>query len=406
MFFRKRKKQPAVQAPTGVIDIDFFGIYIHWPYCAKICPYCDFNVYAAKDRDNAPLVEAVLTELEALRNITGRRRVTSIYFGGGTPSLMRPEDIYAILGKIAGLWSVHASVEITVEANPEDVFPGALSIWRDIGVNRVSLGVQSLNADALKFLGRAHTPDQAMGAIKETLGYFPNTSVDLIYARPGQSEADWLQELTALVETGIPHLSLYELTIKEKTAFAKQVERAQFVPMDDEAQADIYLSTLKTTSELGLPAYEVSNHAKDEAHWSRHNLTYWLGGDWIGVGPGAEGRFYAQDSDERIMTKSLRQPDQYIAETQSTGFGWDEESGPLTPRQDADERLIMGLRSKLGVSRSRLETLYGGAIRQERLDELTASGHLTEESGRICLTKDGWLLADYIARELSTSVEV
>lgn len=401
MFFRKRKQDKTPIKAPSVLDVDFFGIYVHWPYCAKICPYCDFNVYAAKDRDPQPLLNAILTELDALRSITGRRTVTSIYFGGGTPSLLRPEDLYAILGKITELWNVHAAVEITLEANPEDVWDGALSIWKSIGINRLSLGVQSLNDDALKFLGRAHSGSQAMTAIEQALGAFPNTSVDLIYARPGQSEEDWLSELKSLVQTGIPHVSLYELTIKEKTAFAKQVERAVFTPMDDDAQADLFLRTHETMEAAGLPGYEVSNYARDENFWSRHNLTYWLNKDWIGVGPGAEGRFYGMDSEERIMTRNVRKPADYIASTERIGFGWEEESGPLTAEQIADEQLIMGLRSKLGVPRSALEELYGQTLNGDRIKSFAESGHLIERDGRIALTKEGWLLADYIARELS-----
>lgn len=401
MFFRKKKQDKTPKTAVNVLDVDFFGIYIHWPYCAKICPYCDFNVYAAKDRDPQPLLDAIFRDLEAHSDLTGRRMVTSIYFGGGTPSLLRPEDLHAILGKITELWSVHAAVEITLEANPEDVWDGALSIWQSIGINRLSLGVQSLNDDALKFLGRAHSGSQAMTAIEQALAAFPNTSVDLIYARPGQSEDDWLSELTTLVQTGIPHVSLYELTIKEKTAFAKQVERAVFTPMDDDAQADLFLRTHETMEAAGLPGYEVSNYARDESFWSRHNLTYWLNKDWIGVGPGAEGRFYPNHNVKRVMMRNLRKPADYIASIERTGFGWFDDSGLLTPQQVADEQLIMGLRSKLGVSRSALEELYGQRINDERIASFAESGHLIERDGRIALTKEGWLLADYIARELS-----
>ncbi|MAP95098.1 MAG: coproporphyrinogen III oxidase [Ponticaulis sp.] len=401
MFFKKRKSKETNQAAARPEDIDFFGIYVHWPYCAKICPYCDFNVYAAKQRDNTALVDAIIRDLEAHRAVIGRRVVTSVYFGGGTPSLAKPEELYAILGKITELWTVHSAVEITVETNPEDVFPGKLSIWRDIGINRLSLGVQSLNNNALSFLGRQHTRDDALTAISQSLEYFPNTSADLIYARPGQSEDGWLSELNELLSTGIPHLSLYELTIKEKTAFEKQVERGGFIPLDDDAQADLYLATLKATGAAGLPAYEVSNHAKNESYWSRHNLTYWLGGDWIGVGPGAEGRFFGNDSDERIMTRAIRRPAEYIAATGDVGFGWDTETGPLTPVQDADERLIMGLRSVRGVSRTTLENLYGKQFDPAQIDGFVSSGHLEIESDRLKLTHDGWLLADFIASKLS-----
>ena len=381
-------------------QVEFFGIYVHWPYCTRICPYCDFNVYAAKDRDPQPLLQAIFRDLEAHRTLTGRKQVTSIYFGGGTPSLLRPEDLYAILGKITELWSVHSAVEVTLEANPEDVFDGALSIWQSIGINRMSLGVQSLNDDALKFLGRAHSRDQALTAIDQSLSRFGNTSVDLIYARPGQSEAEWASELAELLATGIPHLSLYELTIKEKTAFAKQVEREVFTPLDEDAQADLYQRTLDQTASAGLPAYEVSNHGRDESVWSRHNLTYWLGGDWIGIGPGAEGRFTTDETGERVATRAERKPADYISKTEEIGMGWCE-GAPLPPQEDADERLIMGLRSIVGVSRPQLEALYGQPIDQGKIDRFAESGHLREMNGRLTLTEAGWLLADYISAELS-----
>lgn len=401
MFFRKRKQKEPARKALSVTEVDFFGIYIHWPYCAKICPYCDFNVYAAKDRDPQPLLDAIFRDLEAHRGLTGRRMVTSIYFGGGTPSLLRPEDLHAILGKISELWSVHANVEITLEANPEDVWDGTVFIWNSIGINRLSLGVQSLNDDALKFLGRAHTSAEALTAIEKALGTFPNTSVDLIYARPGQSEADWLAELKTLVETGAPHVSLYELTIKEKTAFEKQVERMVFTPMDDDAQADLFLKTHEVMEAADLPGYEVSNYARNESFWSRHNLTYWLNKDWIGIGPGAEGRFYAEGTEDRIMTRNLRKPADYIASTERIGFGWEDDCGPLAREDAANEMLIMGLRSQLGVAREPLERLYGQSLDQAQIDEFAGSGHLIQEAGRIRLTKEGWLLADFIAARLS-----
>ena len=232
---------------------------------------------------------------------------------------------------------------------------------------------------------------------------FPNTSVDLIYARPGQAEADWLTELGELISTGIPHLSLYELTIKEKTAFAKQVERQEFTPMADDAQADLYERTLEVTAGAGLPAYEVSNHARSEDYWSRHNLTYWLGGDWIGIGPGAEGRFIADHTEDRVMSRARRKPADYVKQTEDTGMGWDE-SRPLTPVEDANERLIMGLRSKLGVSRRELEARYRQPIPEEKIDRFMHTGHLKLRKGRLILTEAGWLLADHITAELSPDV--
>jgi putative oxygen-independent coproporphyrinogen III oxidase len=296
---------------------DLFGIYLHWPYCRKICPYCDFNVYAAKARDPEPLINAMQADLEAQARQTEDKKVTSVYFGGGSPSLLSPNAISGLRERIETLWATDSAAEITLEVNPEDVDPDALMAWQDAGVTRISLGVQALDDEALQFLGRAHTSKDAVIAIKQALGVFDNVSVDMIYARPGQSIEDWLDELSAALSLGAPHLSLYELTIKEKTAFQKQVERAQFTPLDEDAQADLYLETLRLTSEHGLPAYEVSNHAKDKTYWSRHNLTYWLGGDWLGVGPGAEGRFSTPEG--RHATRGEDRPADYIRNLSEKG---------------------------------------------------------------------------------------
>ena len=376
-----------------------FGLYFHWPFCTKICPYCDFNVYAAKARDNRPLISAMKADLTAHRKLTGDRKVTSIYFGGGTPSLVTPADLSGFLNQISDLWPVHEHLEITLEANPEDVTPEALKLWKSVGITRISLGVQALNDDALRFLGRAHTKAQAMIAIEQSLAVFPNTSIDMIYARPGQSEADWLTELDLALKTGAPHLSLYELTIKEKTAFARQVERAVFTPLDEDAQADLYLATLKLTSHAGLPAYEVSNHAGNSAFWSKHNLTYWLGGDWLGIGPGAEGRFDMPDTG-RLMTRAHKRPADYIAGVEAGGTGW-AQSERLSDTDNANERLIMGLRSGLGVSVSKLEDLYGQRLPASEIARFREAGHLVVDKGRLKLTEEGWLLADYISASLS-----
>ncbi len=377
---------------------DLFGIYVHWPYCAKICPYCDFNVYAAKARDTSGLEAALGLDLARHAAVTPGRRVTSLYLGGGTPSLISPAGIEAIIERVRSLWPVDEAVEITMEANPEDVSQGSLEAWRTAGVNRLSLGVQSLDDEALRFLGRAHSRSDALTAIEQSLAVFENVSIDLIYARPDQSRESWLAELREACQTGAPHLSLYELTIKEKTAFQKQVERSVFTPMDDDAQADLYLETLALTAELGLPAYEVSNHARGEAWQSRHNLTYWLGGDWLGVGPGAEGRLTLDG--HRVMTHGHDRPAEYEKALASGNTGWATKE-TLTPEQDADERLIMGLRSRYGADRGRIEALLSQSLNVNALADFKESGHLREADGRIVLTEEGWLLADYIAARLS-----
>ncbi len=376
---------------------DLFGIYVHWPYCAKICPYCDFNIYAAKSRDNTALEAAILNDIKGYAASLTGRRLTSLYFGGGTPSLCTPSFLSEVIETSAAQFTPDGDIEITLEANPEDITPERLKEWKAAGVNRLSLGVQALNDDALRFLGRNHTRDEAHKAIDAALNVFPNTSIDLIYARPGQSIADWLEELDAALLTGAPHLSLYELTIKEKTAFAKQVERAQFIPLDEDAQADLYIETLKLTAERGLPAYEVSNHARSQDHWSRHNLTYWLNGEWLGIGPGAEGKLELPVG--RTTTIAEQRVPDYINAVNGRGTG-SAETFSLTGIEAAEEAVILGLRSKRGVERARVEARLGEPLNARKIESFKENGQLLEEAGRISLTEKGWLLADYIASEI------
>ncbi len=376
---------------------ELFGIYVHWPYCAKICPYCDFNVYAAKSRDNSALEAAIIKDIEGYAAGLTDRTLTSLYFGGGTPSLCAPSFLSKVIETSADRFAPDGDIEITLEANPEDITPERLKAWKAAGVNRLSLGVQALNDQALRFLGRNHTHDEARKAIDAALQIFPNTSIDLIYARPGQSIPDWLKELDGALNTGAPHLSLYELTIKEKTAFAKQVEREQFIPLGEDAQADLYIETLKLTAERGLPAYEVSNHARSEDYWSRHNLTYWLSGEWLGIGPGAEGKLELADGRTTTIAEQ-RVPDYISAVTErETGSA---DTFSLTGIEAAEEAVILGLRSKRGVERASVEARLGEPLNVQKIESFKQNGQLLEEAGRISLTEKGWLLADYIAGEI------
>lgn len=375
-----------------------FGIYLHWPYCRKVCPYCDFNVYAAKSRDFESLLDAICLDLKAQHKFSQGKTVTSIYFGGGTPSLLPESTISKIIETISQLWPVSEELEITLETNPEDVSTDWLRDRRAAGINRLSLGIQSINAEALTFLGRGHTGFEAIKAAEASLNVFENTSLDLIYARPGQSAEDWFDELGHVLALGAPHLSLYELTIKEKTAFANQVRRKAFIPMSEDEQADLYAATLELTAQQGLPAYEVSNHARSEACWSRHNLTYWLGGDWLGIGPGASGRISTPEG--RLMTEALTKPADYISALQSNTLPFAEQS-LLSQSEDANERLIMGLRAKPGVSKADLESLFGETLPDQAIRQFQASGHLLLKNDRLRLTETGWLFADHIAAALS-----
>lgn len=374
-----------------------FGLYIHWPYCSKVCPYCDFNVYAAKDRDSAPLVNAILADLARHREaLAGHPKLTSIYFGGGTPSLLSSAEIGGLIRAADDAFGVEADVEITLEANPNDVLKSDLQGWTAAGVNRLSIGLQSLKDEALRFLGRDHDAASARRAIELAAQHIPNHSIDLIYARPGQSEDAWAAELTDALALGAPHLSLYELTIEERTAFGKRAARGDLIPMPDDDQADLYELTQEICNAHGLPAYEVSNHAASKAHRSQHNLTYWRGGDWIGLGPGAHGRLTVEG--RRLATLGPLRPDAYrttISKTADLG------SEPLSPIDTARELLALGLRPSEGFDPARIETLTGTPLDKRILDDLVDTGLVHRPESRIALTPEGRLLADRIVAELS-----
>ncbi|MEQ9314912.1 MAG: radical SAM family heme chaperone HemW [Henriciella sp.] len=375
-----------------------FGLYIHWPYCSKICPYCDFNVYAAKDRDNSALVQALSDDLARHASTLQRRhpKLGSIYFGGGTPSLMQPADIERLIAEASRHFGLEPNVEITLEANPNDVLSNDVAAWVSAGINRLSIGLQSLNDEVLRFLGREHDAAEGRRAVEIAGRLVPNHSIDLIYARPGQSMADWETELTDALALGAPHLSLYELTIKDRTAFGKRAERGELTPMSDDDQADLYELTTAITDAHGLPAYEISNHARSPETQSRHNLIYWRSGDWIGLGPGAHGRVTL--SGQRFATAAPLKPGEYTA----MDFEASLLSGFSMDRSDsARELLIMGLRPVEGFDTGRFAALARAPLRADKINELAANGFLTQTAERIALTPAGRLLADRIAAELS-----
>ncbi|MEQ8557188.1 MAG: radical SAM family heme chaperone HemW [Henriciella sp.] len=375
-----------------------FGLYVHWPYCTRICPYCDFNVYAAKDRDNAALIKALGDDLTRhARMLTGHPKLGSIYFGGGTPSLMAPADIAALIEQAANLFGLAPDAEITLEANPNDVLTGDLEGWAAAGVTRLSVGLQSLDDEALAFLGRDHDAAGARKAQALAAQYFPNHTIDLIYARPGQSPDEWEKELSDALSLGAPHLSLYELTIAERTAFGKRAERGELVPMPDDDQADLYELTQSVAEAHGLSAYEVSNHARSAETQSKHNLTYWRGGDWIGLGPGAHGRLSL--GGERIATHAALRPADYISGIKPMASHVEGEH--LSPLDTARELLALGLRPGEGFDVARIETLTGSPVPEETLAVFESQGLIRRDVSRIALTMDGRLLADRIAAELS-----
>ena len=372
-----------------------FGVYLHWPYCARICPYCDFNVYAAKARDTAPLMNAMLADLDGWRARSGARQVDAIFFGGGSPSLMAGAEVARLIERIDALWGVRAGAEITLEANPEDV--AHFADFAAAGVDRLSLGVQSLDDTALKFLGRTHSAAQALAALKAAQGKFRSVSLDLIYALPRQRVADWRQELATALALGADHLSLYELTIEPGAAFSRAVERKDWAPLEDDAAADLYEATQVLCDAAGYPAYEVSNHARAEAHRSRHNQIYWRSGDWVGVGPGAHGRLTA--GGQRLAIEAAEKPGAYLRAVRETGAGWLLVEA-LSRLDQARERVAMGLRLVAGMELAEV-TKLGFEVSDASLDELVTLGLLKRHKRSIALTAKGRLAADRIVQMIA-----
>ena len=376
-----------------------FGVYVHWPFCAAKCPYCDFNSHVRHQPVDQPrFVAAFLKEMQAMRAMTGQRTVTSVFMGGGTPSLMAPETVDAILSGIAGLWNMPDGIEITLEANPSSVEAERFRGYRAAGVNRVSLGVQALNDRDLKFLGRLHDVADALKAIRLARDIFPRMSFDLIYARPDQTVEAWDRELTEAISYAVDHLSLYQLTIEEGTPFFGLHKAGKLVVPDGEQSAVLYEATQEITEREGMPAYEVSNHARPGAE-SRHNLTYWRYGDYVGIGPGAHGRLTT--SGARIATATERRPEAWLGLVEEQGHGMvDQEI--LDYQEQADELLLMGLRLKEGVDLARWQMLSGRDPDPDREQFLIDHGFVERlGNSRLRCTPAGMLILDAVVADLA-----
>lgn len=371
------------------------GLYIHWPYCARICPYCDFNVYKAKGADTAPLTDALLADMARWRQVTGPRTLTSVHFGGGTPSLMAPGDIARVLETADSLWGLEPDAELGLEANPAE--HARLGNIVRAGINRLSVGLQSLDDAALARLGRDHDARTGLHALDIARALVARVSADLIYARDGQSRGDWEAELSTVLAMGLDHVSAYQLTIEPGTAFERQVERGTLVPPQDDLAADMFELTQGLTRAAGLEAYEISNHARGEAHRSRHNRLYWTGGDWIGIGPGAHGRIGSHARGGRIASAAPLRPADYIAAM----AGPPAPASHLTALEEAQERVLMGLRITEGLDRAALRALTGLDIDMTAADALAGQGLITLDPDRVQITPAGRLFADRIASELA-----
>jgi oxygen-independent coproporphyrinogen-3 oxidase len=371
------------------------ALYVHWPFCVSKCPYCDFNSHVRSQIDQQTWRDALLTDMEHEARLLSGRRLTSIFFGGGTPSLMDPATVDAVISAATAHWQPSSDVEITLEANPNSVEAARFADLAATGVNRLSLGLQSFDDRALAFLGRAHSAREGFRALEIAQKNFRRVSFDLIYALPGDSEDGWSATLGQALSLGTSHLSLYQLTIEPGTRFASMVAKDDFEPLDPDSSAALYELTDAMTSAAGMPAYEISNHAR-RGQESRHNLTYWRYGDYAGIGPGAHGR--------RLGMRSVRhkKPENFLSGLRRNGHGIAEEA-PLSSLEAADEALVMGLRLAEGIDPEAMAIRFclAGVVDWSRIDRLVASGHLMRNGSRIALTASGRLLLDHILGEIA-----
>ncbi|PPB82652.1 oxygen-independent coproporphyrinogen-3 oxidase [Albidovulum inexpectatum] len=374
-----------------------FGLYLHWPFCASKCPYCDFNSHVAAHIDQSRWKAAYLSEIDRLAEETGPRVLNTVFLGGGTPSLMDPELVDAILGRIRARWPVANDLEVTLEANPGSVEAGRFRAYAQAGVNRVSLGIQALNDEDLRRLGRLHSASEARGAFEIARSAFARVSFDLIYARQYQDLAAWEQELREAALMAVDHLSVYQLTIEEGTAFGARHAAGGLKGLpDDELSADMYLKTNELLEELGMPAYEISNHARPGAE-SRHNLIYWRYGDYGGIGPGAHGRLTIDGT--RYGTDTPLQPDRWLNQVETTGSG-ERSRQPIPDLDQAGEYLMMGLRLIEGIDMDRFARLSGQPLSGSKIDRLVDLGMVEVEGSRLRATRSGRPVLNALIREL------
>jgi putative oxygen-independent coproporphyrinogen III oxidase len=367
------------------------ALYIHWPFCASKCPYCDFNSHVRERVDHQAWRDALLAELGYEAALTPDHKLVSIFFGGGTPSLMAPETVAALIDTAKSLWP-HDTLEITLEANPNSVEADRFAAFAAAGVNRVSIGIQSFDDAELKFLGRLHSAGDATRAIDIAQNNFDRVSFDLIYALPGQTPDIWRKKLKHALSFGTEHLSLYQLTIEANTGFAGKYARGEFQLPDEETSARLFELTQEMTDAAGLPMYEISNHARAGAQ-SRHNLTYWTYGNYIGIGPGAHGRR------NNCATQRLKKPETWLAAARAHGHGLDSET-LLDPQARAEEALLMGLRLKSGINRAVFLENTGRVLDdvtdEHRVNQLQGSGHILQTAETFALLPSGILLVNHI----------
>ncbi len=375
-----------------------FGIYVHWPYCQAKCPYCDFNSHVRTELEEDRWSRAIARELAAVAELQNgvRPEVESIFFGGGTPSLMSGRAVGTVLEAIGKLWPLANDVEITLEANPSSVEQHRFQDYRAAGVNRLSVGVQSLDDAALKTLGRMHNAQEARRAVRLASAIFPRASFDLIYARPHHAPAAWAEELTAAFKFGTEHMSLYQLTIEPNTPYAQLAREGRLKVPDENMAAELYEVTQEICEAHGFPAYEISNHARAGAE-SRHNLIYWRYGDYAGVGPGAHGRLTL--GDRRVATQAERLPERWLAQVEERGAGFTVEN--IETADSAREHLLMALRLAEGIDLSSYAARWGHAIAPQRIQVLAANDLVTLENNRLKASPRGRLVLNQLIAELA-----
>ncbi len=383
----------------GGADAPAFGVYVHWPFCLSKCPYCDFNSHVRHTPvDQERFVRAFASEIAATAARTGPRTVSTIFFGGGTPSLMAPATVGALLDAVAKHWTVAPDAEVTLEANPTSVEATRFRGYREAGVNRVSLGVQALDDAALKSLGRLHTMREALDAVAIARAIFGRYSFDLIYARPGQTPAQWRDELLHALSEAAEHLSLYQLTIEHDTPFAALHSAGKLVVPNNDLARDLYDVTQEVCDANGIPAYEISNHARADAE-CRHNLVYWRGHEYAGVGPGAHGRL--DIGGKRWATATERKPETWLERVEADGHGLITDE-PLMRSEHADEFLLMGLRLSEGIDLKRYGALFGKALDPERIATLLTERLIAfTPARRLRVTPAGFPILDAVVADLA-----
>jgi oxygen-independent coproporphyrinogen-3 oxidase len=376
-----------------------FGLYIHWPFCQAKCPYCDFNSHVAAQIDQSRWVSCYLSEIERYSAEVPGRTLSSIYFGGGTPSLMAPETVAAVLNAVRAAWPMANDLEVTLEANPTSVEAGRFRGFRDAGVNRVSMGLQALNDTDLRLLGRLHSAVEGRKAFDIARNVFPRVSFDLIYARQHQTPEAWRAELAEALALAADHLSLYQLTIEPGTAFGDRHARGRLPGLvDDDTGAEMYDLTQDMCEAAGLPAYEVSNHAADMAQ-SRHNLVYWRGGDYVGIGPGAHGRLTLKGA--RMATETELSPAGWLKAVETRGSG-ETLREVIAPEAQAEEYAMMAMRLSEGLDRNRYTAMRGRDFDPDTLDRLENFGMIRATPDRITATLDGRRILNAVLAELLT----